>query len=495
MLLLKKFWQFLHANASTVIFLGTVCFVIIFSVSTLITKPRLWSDEAVSIGIARSFLNHGVLSPQIAPDKFFEPVAFIQSTGYPVTILLSGFFKVFGYGLTQARIFMLGWMILMLVYTFFLAKKLFGKWQACASVLLFASFASFYGSGRTVVGEIPGFTMLLAGLYFLLEKKSYFLAGIFWGLAVVTKPSVFGLVIPAIVLTFLFERSDFSEFFRKTFWLGCGMIPAGLGSLVLLVPNPFSGETWTGLANFYSNPFSSSIADNVTRNFFGVFHSSTLLYFGFFFLLILVARFWRLRYENANKHEGNISNYRILYTFTLVYSVLAFIYYLRSPGWLRYILIAELLILFILPSVVQTFNLWFREKYPALPVRVSTLSYVVTSFLICIQFIQMFTSAQIYSGDSDIQAARYLEKNFPGKSIGILNSLELSVLLDPSRTYLTFFNAGLPVVGDNPLLRLSPPDVIATDPNNRFANEGREVLESHYVSSVVVGGYSIYIRK
>jgi 4-amino-4-deoxy-L-arabinose transferase-like glycosyltransferase len=516
----KTFSGFFSEHFSIIVFAIVICFVIIFSVSTLVTKPRFWTDEAVSIHIARSFLTHGILSPQITPDSFLEPAYLIQSTGYPVTVSLAGFFKIFGYGLYQARVFMILWIIIALSAVFFLAKKLFGETQACFSLLLIASFASFYGSGRTVVGEIPGFAFLLAGFYFLLEKSDlhssllaernlssapcpdfrqagevswslssiiqnwkarYFLVGLFWGLAVVTKPSVFGLIIPTIVLTFIFERKDF---FKKNFYLGVGMIPAAILAIALVVPKPFNSATWESLGNFYNNPFSSSIPANIAHNLAGFFHSTTLIYFGLFFVLVLGARFI---FKDAK--------IATLYTFTLFYSLLAFVYYLRSPGWLRYILIAELLILFILPNVITILVDYFKGRFKRMPVYSGLIVRGILVFLVVIQFVQMFTIAKIFLGDDDLRAAAYIRQNFPDKSIGVLGSLEVAALLPSSKVYLTFFNAGLPIMGVNPLLAEPLPDVVISDPNNRFANEGRKIIDSRYVSSATVGGYSIYVRK
>jgi len=185
----------------------------------------------------------------------------------------------------------------------------------------------------------------------------------------------------------------------------------------------------------------------------------------------------------------------ILYTFTLFYSLFAFMYYLRSPGWLRYVLIAELLILFILPDALSVTINYLKSRFKNVSLPSSSLLCYFIVMLVIIQFVQMFTIAKIFSGDDDLRAAAYLQKNFPDKTIGVLNSLELSALLDPSKVYLTFFNAGLPIVGGSPLLRVPLPDVVVSDPNNSFAKEGKKILDSKYVSSATVGGYSIYTRK
>src|SRR3989338_4326806 len=220
----KTAWSFFSRNAYTIIFICALVFVIVFSVSNLVTKPKLWTDESVSIDIARSFLNYGALSPQIAPDTLYPLPHLIQSTGYPVTVSLAAFFKLFGYGFYQARIFMLLWILVTLSVLFVLGRRLFGGGYSLLALLLCVSFASFYGSGRTVVGEIPGFFFLLAGFYCVFTRQRFFWAGIFWGLAVVAKPSVFGLIIPTVLFTLLLMREDWRVFFKKLGAIAVGMI-------------------------------------------------------------------------------------------------------------------------------------------------------------------------------------------------------------------------------------------------------------------------------
>ena len=44
--------------------------VLIFSLPTLTTKPKLWSDEALSIELAQNFLFYGHLDLAVAPGEF-----------------------------------------------------------------------------------------------------------------------------------------------------------------------------------------------------------------------------------------------------------------------------------------------------------------------------------------------------------------------------------------------------------------------------------------
>lgn len=462
----RSFWLF---------FLGIV-FVLAVSVSTLTTKPKISTDEAVSIELARNFQTDRVLDVKTAPAVFSGFGERLQSTGYPVTVPLSLFFKFFGYGMAQARIYMILWMLGAAAFLFWLGRRWFGGREALAAFFLLITFASFYGSGRTVVGEIPGFLFLLAGLYFLFCGERFFWAGFLMGLAVVGKPSVFGLIIPALVITYLIE---WRKFFKVLVPIALGMLPAGILWIFLNLKEPFLSSTWANLFHFYQNPYGSSIASNVMRNLAAVPHSSTLVYFGILFLAVAAARF------------AASNNWKTLYDFVIVYGVTAFIYYLRSPGWLRYILIAELLILFLLPHALSLLSGVFKQKYPA---SFCAKRYwpILATLLVAVQAVQMFTVSNIFYSDGALRAAQSINENFPGKSVGVLNAVEVAVWLKTGGRYLAMDLTGLPQIGGNPLLAKEPPEVIVSHEGQRFLIEGRSVIESRYVIFDTAGGYTIY---
>lgn len=470
---------FLRKHASTLLFCAGIIFVLAVSFSTLTTKPKLWTDEAVSIEIARNFQTNGVLDVQTAPGVFTGFGERLQSTGYPVTVPLSLFFKLFGYGLVQARVYMLLWMLAVLCLLFFLGKKWFGSGAGIAAFFLVLTFASFYGSGRTVVGEIPGFLFLLVGLYFLFSRKKLLWAGFFLGFAVVSKLSVFGLIIPALVITYLFE---WRKFFRTLVPIAIGMLPAGAIWILFNLKNPFLSSTWANLFHFYQNPYSSPIGSNVIHNLVAIPHSTTLLYFGAFFIAIIVARCV----------FGN--NWKTLYNFVIVYGALAFAYYLRSPGWLRYILIAEMLALFVLPHTLSLLYASLRVWLPQ-NLRDKPLPAFLLSALVVIQCVQMFTVADIFSSSGATRAAESINENFPGKSVGVLNAVEVGLWLDTPKRYLAMDLTGLPQIGENPLLSEELPEVLVGYPSQRFFVEGRETLDSKYVIFGTAGGYTLYERK
>lgn len=442
-----------------------------YSFQILTVKPKIWADEAKSIELARNFLNYGKLDIEVAPGEFSGVSQLLQSTGYPVTVPLAGIFRIFGAGLTQARIYMLGWMIAALTAVFCFTKRFFGEQKALIATLLVATFASFHDSGRTVVGEIPGFVFLLSGLYFWLTEK-YFLSGFWFGLAVVAKPSVFGLILPAIFLIAALERT---YFWKKIWKTASGMFPAAVIWFLLVLDNPFVKETWRSILGFYKNPYEAvSLWENIIRNAAAIPFSTTLIYFGGLFILLVFGRFW-------------LENFRLksLYNFTIVYGVLAFLYYLRSPGWLRYILIGELLILLLIPDFLPAVFKKFGEQY-------RKTAFFAAGFLVLVQLAHFFMAAQIFYSDTAIKVSGFLNKEFPGKSIGVINSLDISVLLDTEKRFQIAEMAGIPVMGKNPLSREPLPEIIVFAAGEKLSDADKMVLKNKYAVYSGINEYFIY---
>ena len=84
-------------SACLALFLILYC-AVFFSLPALVTKPRLWADEAKTIELAKNFLKFGKLDIETAPGEFSGYQHLLQSTGYPLTVPLAGFFKIFGFG-------------------------------------------------------------------------------------------------------------------------------------------------------------------------------------------------------------------------------------------------------------------------------------------------------------------------------------------------------------------------------------------------------------
>jgi 4-amino-4-deoxy-L-arabinose transferase-like glycosyltransferase len=95
--------------------------------------------------------------------------------------------------------------LLIVIFTYYLAKEIYNKRTAMISAIVLATSAQFFYQARSPIQDIPLtlFTLLTIYLYYLYEKTNnrtfLFLAPVFAALGVLTKGPV-GLALPAIVI-------------------------------------------------------------------------------------------------------------------------------------------------------------------------------------------------------------------------------------------------------------------------------------------------------
>lgn len=465
-------------------------FAAVVSLSHLTTQPRVWFDEGLNLEISRNFLLFHKLDIMVAPNVFSGVPYAAGTNGYPLTILLAGIFYVFGFGLVQARLFMLFWMLLALVAVYVVSKKIFGAGKALLAAAFVASFAPFYGNGLAVFGEVPGFVFLLWGLFFLLrpEKKNYWLAGLFFSLAAVTKPSLYLLLFPSFLLFAILE--DRKKIFRKILKFAAPALPPILLWIVLAFPNPFSAKTWQAALDFYGYPFGGefSVLANLPSNIRLIFTHSTLIYF---LLITFVVIFWfyaRGRREPAARKWG---------VFFFIYGLFALLYFLKSPGWLRYLFGFEIMAFIFLPAGLEALAQKFFKK--------ENLSRMIfggaIGLLLVIQLIQLFFfRADPYSPHPQRVASFLKERLAKDENCraGFINSPEIAGLIGPLKKFsLVKVGGPLPALGQNPLSfpKDSLPCFIVFEKWNKFVEGYKNVLEENYILIKKFGGFSVYELK
>lgn len=477
---LVKNWEF-------VFLLAILIFTTVFSLINLTTRPMVLFDEGLNIEIAHNFLLFKKLDILTAPNVFSNIPYLVGTSGYPVTILLSAFFSVFGFGLTQARLYMALWMIITLLAVYFFAKKIFGKNKAMTSTALIAVFAPFYGLGLTVMGEVPAFLFFIMGLYFLIfpEKKNYTVCGMFFSLAAVAKPSLFLHLFPTFLL-FLFLK-DKQNFFSKLFKFILGAFPFTLLWIALAFPNPFSLNTWRAALLFYRFPFGAnfSILENIPKNINMLFTHSTLIYFLPFFCAIV---YWFLKEKGV---DGTKKKFAV---FFFIYGAFAFLYFLKSPGWLRYVLAVEFLIFIFIPPSFKFLSDYFLSGY-------RFKNWIFINALLLLAVIQLF---QLFFFRSDfyspypekvvklINEKLALNKNY---KVGVINTPEIAGLLDSSKK-LHVLKAGgtIEQIGENPLSfkKENLPRLIVFRGRSKFLDGYQNVLNENYLLLKNLGGFNVY---
>lgn len=474
--------QFLKRYYPEISFLIFIILLVFLSWQSLVTKPRLWYDEGITIEVAHNLSFFRNMDMQISPGEFSGAPYRFEATGYPVIASLALVYKVFGFGPIQTRLTMLLWMILVLGAIFFLIKKLFNSRYALYASLLVGTFASFYAHGRTAIGEIPGFLFLILGLYKLLGTRSLFWSGIFLGLALATKPSIYLAVIPALIF-YIWKYFEREEILKKISLLSAGIaIPLAV-DVLMLVPHPFSFRTWAIIFQFFKNPFgmgdsmSSVIFTNIVQSPF----IPALDYFFFFSVACIIAYYSRDILTDLKVRK--------FYFFSLWYCFFAFLYYLKSPGWLRYVIAAEMLILMMVPVAIETLiQKFFRIKK-------ESVVFIFIALLMCFQVYHFFTSADIFYSVDEIGVLNTLSAFDQGQRIGVLNIPHIGAFVNPDDKYQLWKMLGVPVLGQS-LVRYDPPlDVIVTKTSNYFEElsvSDQTLFLSRYKPGEVIGMYTIY---
>ncbi|MCF7835749.1 MAG: glycosyltransferase family 39 protein [Candidatus Marinimicrobia bacterium] len=460
--------------------------VVVFCFYNLTTRPRLWFDEGINMEMAHNFLLFGKLDVFTAPSVFSGFPYAVGTNGYPLTIPLAAFYSSFGFGFFQTRILMLCWIVAFLLSLFFVTKKVFGEAKALFTVALVSTFAPFYGNGLTAFGEIPGFLFLLWGVYFLIrEQPKYFLTGFLFALAASTKPSLYLLLFPSFVVFLLFVNRQ--SFFRKCFKFGLGAIVPIFVWLITIFPNVFSLEVWKSAMSFYKYPFGKdfSVWESFQANIVSLFTHSTLVYF---LLLTAFIIFWFLKKGKTNHFKKQWG------VFFFVYGFFAFLYFLKSPGWLRYLMGFEIFVFMFVPSAVELIS---KKIFKKNVLRKATFLCAMFG-LVGLQTIQLFLFRSDFYSPYPEMTANFINEQLSKNDtymVGLLNAPGLSALVPYEKKYHIIKVGGpTPAFGKNPLSfgKEKLPQLIAFEGWSIYVEEYKDVLDENYSLLEQFGAYSVY---
>mgnify|MGYP001579852424 FL=1 len=138
--------------------------------------------------------------------------------------------------------------------------------------------------------------------------------------------------------------------------------------------------------------------------------------------------------------------------FVSMYGILDLLYFLKSPGRIRYLLPLQLLILLFLPFTAA----WLIQKlqlrlilFRKLPFRyLWTIAIGGLSLLHLVQFI--FFSNVIYKNTSHLEALKFLAQ-YQTEVIGVLNSPHIAAFLPPEKKIHYIRETDQVIFGFNPL--------------------------------------------
>ncbi|MDA1334860.1 MAG: glycosyltransferase family 39 protein [bacterium] len=423
-------------NKDRLFFLGMMTLIFglsIWSPSGHFTgTPKYWWDESFTIENARTLLETGGRPDfTVAPNTPSMMPALVHANGFPLVLSTAAFFSIFDVGLTQARVFMILWILATSISLFFILKSFFDKQAAYAGTLLVTTFASFYANGRTLTGDIPGFFFLLWGLWLIIEKKYYLFGGVILGLAAVTKISVFHMILPAIGIAILIIKK--ADGIKPLLKIATGSILVGIIWWLLMFPHPLNISEISETLSFFKEPYhKASMIDRLPNSLVEFTLSSTAIYFAILASLIIYSI---KKYSLSDKEK-------ILFVFSGIYILLQFYVFFKSPGWNRYLIVSELLILMLLyPSLTRI----IKNK------RIISIS---VTFLLSMQIVQYLYFSNIFSLESPTRnayAINNLLEREPDSTIGFINNPMDAALVASSRKYQTVHVGGKTFIGKNPL--------------------------------------------
>ena len=441
---------------------------------TFVEFPKYWHDEAFALEQARTFLELGRLDFTVAPYKPSGMAIAMSANGPPLSIPLAGVFSLFGIGLLQARVYMLFWLVAVTIAVYLFLKKTFDTPSAVVGTLLMATFASFYANGRTATGDIPGLFFAVTALYFFVHKQQYAWRGIFFALAAVTKTSAFHMALPAAGIALLFFERN--RFFLPAIRFGMGALLIICLWFLILLPYPYSFSEFTPLIEFYKNPtHKASLLEQFSGGIPSPLFSSTIGYFSVLASILLLAFF-------KNRRAIPDTQKRI-YVFIAIYAVLQTIVFLRSPGWLRYLVPLEIFILMLL--------------FPALSTLASSkkISYALAGLLIGFQLTHyLFFSNILSRPDSTPHAVvlnQLLNEN-SGSTIGFVDNLMVSAFIPSSKKFHYIYLGGSTYAGAHPF---TLPEEQWPDFMDSIGPEYASIQERFYEPYVLSDGKIVFRKK
>ncbi len=444
--------------ALPVIWLIVCVFSLYSPLGDITATPKFWRDEAITFEVARSLAEAGVADVFVAPNMPNGLPYLTHATGFAVTYPLALLFKIFGVSVFLARVYMIAWLFVAVTAVYFFLKKIFHENTAFVGTVFVATFSSLYANGRTLTGEIPGFVFLLIGLYLLYGRKKLFFAGVLMALAATTKPSIYLLIFPAVFVELLIRSRR--EMFKKLITFGLGALPVFFLWIYIILPKPLRIESWRGMIDLYRSPFHDP---SVISQGASLFLHPTIIYFALITLIIIFA-----------SRRGLLSAGEGVVRFSPLYGVAAFIYFLRSPGWLRFLVAYEILALMLVAAAI--IGMTAKNRW--------ALTVFVLAIVLVQGFVYFFRS-HIPSGTASLEIGQFLNKELLTNNdftIGFLYLPTIAPLVPSGRRYQVGEIGGSLEYGKNPLgLPSEKLPTFVVSYNNEYGKY-KNILEEYYKS-------------
>jgi 4-amino-4-deoxy-L-arabinose transferase-like glycosyltransferase len=237
-----------------------VVLVLFLALYNLADYPLTWFDEGSHLHVPKTLVRFGVYADYSSEGfRHYGPTIGVGPT---VMLPIAVAFQFFGVGLLQARLVMALYLLATVFAFYRLACTLGGRrlaWVA-TGLLVTSRGVGLVLYGRQVLGEVPGFFFLVAGLWLWFarwERSGWWrlgLVGLFLGLAVVTKYQYLLFLAPALALAWLANLVYYRSALQRVFVLP-GLVAAGCFVLwqvymILYLGPGTAGENLANLRRF-----------------------------------------------------------------------------------------------------------------------------------------------------------------------------------------------------------------------------------------------------
>jgi 4-amino-4-deoxy-L-arabinose transferase-like glycosyltransferase len=485
--------------------------VALFALALLLTlvnlpyAPRTWFDEGSHLHVPETLLRYGVYADISSEGfRYYGPTVGVGPTVMlPITLV----FQFAGVGLVQGRIVIVAYFVIAVLAFYALARRIAGPRVALlALALMLASRTVRYEGmieyGRQVLGEVPGIAFLLLGMLAwsaavaqrqsaTIDRSTLYaaLAGLAFGLALVTKNQFVLIVPPMLLLVALLDW----RYYKIGSW-PMRLLPVCIAcacfGIWMLIQLQFLGP-----GSFAANLAQTRQAAGgaiFVFDFAATRRALIYLVESYAGLLVpaLAYGLWRCRQRNAAA---------LILLPTILLPVLWLCWYVVSLGWPRYALPAVVFSALAIAVLVRDGFVWLRSCGQ------SRLAWVLAGYVALVIAVPMALSARVVFSPVDAaqRMAAYMNSTLPNEAIVETWEPEMAVFTDHNFHYppielldVAVRNTwldGQPLVYDG--LAARPPYVLVGGFGGWVGIYDVDVLDSEYELLYSADPYALYRLK
>jgi len=344
-----------------------IALIVISCLYQISDYPRMWYDEGVFSMVAANLATYRHYATTIISGHQFLDFDPGITTGPTLILPVAAMYMLFGVNILSGRLVSIVYLAGFLIMFYLLAKKLFGEDVALlsfVSIFLTRFILIPLKWGRFVMGEVPAIFFLLLGLFLhsgaeeSSRKYMYVLAGLAYGLSILTKEYVILFLFPALLLDLILSKRRMNDTFLMLF---AAMIPVTLFYCVKfsLLGGVFITNT-LGKGSFIEEFFSPSFIPFNTL--FSIYITVPIV--------IALALFKKIRGRNFSGAES-------LLLLIVIFDVLFFLVSAYIARLALFLVISNILLAYYLLDIS-----WVKNKIGQIFAVLALISiFIVTSFL------------------------------------------------------------------------------------------------------------------